>query len=116
MYEHGLPWLELAVIDQRIPSGQRSDGQRRSLYIGHVMRGTNGAVFVDDHVLSQTTRQRRAEAVSGLIVSRLTIQPAGVQVRVHTVSYAEARDTLTDRDDRTAISGVCNAGVTFQTT
>ncbi|MNP31033.1 hypothetical protein D3C76_1241370 [compost metagenome] len=73
--QNSLAGLDLAIIDERIPRRQRSNRKGRGLLIGHVVGCTNRAVFMDDHVLRQTTRQWRAEAVVGFIWPGHAVQP-----------------------------------------
>lgn len=99
LYEDGLTGLDLAVIDQKVSSGQCSDGKGGRFLIAHVVRGANSTVLMDDHVLSQTTWERRAEAVVRLVRAWFAFNPAGLQMGVNAIAYRKAGDSFANSND-----------------
>ncbi len=76
LYENGLPGLDLAEIDQRVPGGQGRNRQGGGFFVRHGIWCAHGTLFMDDHVFGQATRQRRAKAVVGLVRAWRAVDPA----------------------------------------
>src|SRR5690606_33554516 len=96
LHQHGLPRLNLTVIDQCVPGCQRCNGQGGGLFVGHVVGRAHGTVFVDDHVFGQSTWQWRAKAVIGFVRAGFPIKPPGIKVRVDAVAYRESADAFSN--------------------
>src|SRR5271157_4303060 len=90
--ENCLAGLKMAIVHHGVPRCESSDGERGGFFIRHVLRCLYRSFGVEDHVLSESTRQRCSVAKRRLIGLRGTIHPRGMQVRVHPVSLCEVCD------------------------